>query len=85
MAREFCSAIPSQRLAQSGWKLSHCLDESDHDRLGALLREFDEHDEPSREVDEKIWLVSFLDFDLGYFDEKEGRVEPGPNPFETKC
>lgn len=37
-----------------------------------------------REVDEKIWLVSFLDFDLGYFDEQEGRVEPGPNPFEAK-
>ena len=37
-----------------------------------------------REVEEKIWLVSFLDFDLGYFDEKEGRVEPGPNPFEAK-
>ena len=36
------------------------------------------------EVDENIWLVSFLDFDLGYFDEKEGRVEPGPNPFEAK-
>jgi transposase InsO family protein len=36
-----------------------------------------------REVEEKIWLVSFLDFDLGYFDEKEGRVEPGPNPFEA--
>ena len=37
-----------------------------------------------REVEEKIWLVSFLDFDLGYFDEKEGRVEPGPNPFQAK-
>jgi len=37
-----------------------------------------------REVDENIWLVSFLDFDLGYFDEQEGRVEPGPNPFEAK-
>jgi putative transposase len=37
-----------------------------------------------REVDEKIWLVSFLDFDLGYFDEQEGRVEPGPNPFAAK-
>ena len=37
-----------------------------------------------REVEEKIWLVSFLDFDLGYFDEAEGRVEPGPNPFQTK-
>ena len=37
-----------------------------------------------REVEDKIWLVSFLDFDLGYFDEVEGRVEPGPNPFEAK-
>ena len=37
-----------------------------------------------REVDGKIWLVSFLDFDLGYFDEVEGRVEPGPNPFAAK-
>ena len=37
-----------------------------------------------REVEEKIWLVSFLDFDLDYFDEKEGRVEPGPNPFGAK-
>jgi putative transposase len=37
-----------------------------------------------REVEEKIWLVSFLDFDLGYFDEQEGRVEPGPNPFAAK-
>jgi hypothetical protein len=37
-----------------------------------------------REVDEKIWLVSFLDFDFGYFDEAEGRVELGPNPFAAK-
>src|SRR6202012_1262476 len=37
-----------------------------------------------REVDEKIWLVSFLDFDLGYFDEVEGGVEPGTNPFAAK-
>ncbi len=37
-----------------------------------------------REVADQIWLVSFLDFDLGYFDEGAGRVEPGPNPFERK-
>jgi putative transposase len=37
-----------------------------------------------REVEEKIRLVSFLDFDLGYFDEIEGRVEPAPNPFSAK-
>jgi putative transposase len=34
-----------------------------------------------REVDDRIWLVSFLDFDLGFFDHREGRVEPAPNPF----
>ena len=37
-----------------------------------------------REVDDKIWLVSFLDYDLGFFDEEVGRVEPGPNPFVPK-
>ena len=34
-----------------------------------------------REVDDQIWLVSFLDFDLGFFDRDENRVEPAPNPF----
>jgi putative transposase len=34
-----------------------------------------------KEVDDKIWLVSFLNYDLGFFDHKEGRVEPAPNPF----
>jgi len=34
-----------------------------------------------REIEDQIWLVSFLDYDLGYFDKERGRVEPGPNPF----
>jgi putative transposase len=34
-----------------------------------------------KEVEDKIWLVSFLKYDLGFFDLKEGRVEPAPNPF----
>ena len=33
------------------------------------------------EVDDQIWLVSFLNDDLGFFDAKEGRVEPATNPF----
>ena len=33
-----------------------------------------------REVDDQIWLVSFLEHDLGYFDREWGRVEPGPIP-----
>ena len=27
-----------------------------------------------REVADKIWLVSFMDFDLGFFDQDENRV-----------
>jgi len=34
-----------------------------------------------KEVEDQIWLVSFLNYDLGFFDHKEGRVEPAPNPF----
>ena len=34
-----------------------------------------------REVEDAIWLVSFLDYDLGFFDNKEDRVEPAANPF----
>lgn len=37
-----------------------------------------------REVADNIWLVSFLDYDLGYFDEEENRIEPAPNPFMQK-
>ena len=37
-----------------------------------------------REVEEKIWLVSFMHYDLGFFDEEVGRVECAPNPFGAK-
>ena len=37
-----------------------------------------------REVSDKIWLVSFMGFDPGFFDEDEGRVEPAVNPFIPK-
>jgi putative transposase len=37
-----------------------------------------------REVDDQVWLVSFLDFDLGLFAQDEGPVEPAPNPFEPE-
>ena len=34
-----------------------------------------------REEEENIWLVSFMQYDLGFFDQHEGRVEPTANPF----
>lgn len=37
-----------------------------------------------REVNEGIWLVSFMKYDLGYFDLEARRVEPIDNPFGAK-
>ena len=37
-----------------------------------------------REISDRIWLVSFMDYDLGFFDEEVGRVEPAENPFVPK-
>jgi putative transposase len=34
--------------------------------------------------DDNIWLVSFMDYDLGYFDIDSCRVEPINNPFNSK-
>ena len=37
-----------------------------------------------REVADKIWLVRFMQYDLGFFDEEVGRVESAENPFIPK-
>jgi transposase InsO family protein len=38
-----------------------------------------------REVADDVWLVSFMDYDLGFFDRTVNRVEPvGENPFALK-
>lgn len=34
-----------------------------------------------KEMEDGIWVVSFLDYDLGYFDDKCSRVEPIEDPF----
>jgi hypothetical protein len=35
-------------------------------------------------VHDDIWLVSFMDYDLGYFDLKTRVLEPLQNPFGLK-
>ena len=34
-----------------------------------------------KEMDDGIWVVTFLDYDLGYFDKMSKRVEPVEDPF----
>jgi putative transposase len=37
-----------------------------------------------KQVSDLIWLVSFMDYDLGYFDHETCRLEPIENPFGPK-
>jgi hypothetical protein len=36
------------------------------------------------EVDHGIWMVSFMDYDLGYIDLEEKTLQPLENPFGPK-
>jgi putative transposase len=37
-----------------------------------------------KQIDERIWLVSFMHYDLGFFDDETCRLEPAANPFQAK-
>jgi hypothetical protein len=34
-----------------------------------------------KEVDEGIWLATFMHYDLGYFDLEQKTLQPHDNPF----
>jgi len=36
------------------------------------------------QVGERTWLVTFMRYDLGYFDDETCRLEPIENPFGPK-
>src|SRR5262245_1987271 len=37
-----------------------------------------------KQVSDELWLVTFMDYDLGYFDNRSCRLEPLDNPFGPK-
>jgi putative transposase len=37
-----------------------------------------------KEVSDRIWLVTFMHYDLGFFDHEQCRLEPVDNPFAPK-
>ena len=37
-----------------------------------------------KEIDPRTWLVSFMDYDLGYIDLQEKTLQPLENPFGPK-
>ena len=65
-------------------KVTHCGRICLDKRKISLSRVFAGQIVGIREVAEKIWLVSFMDYDPGFFDQDENRVEPAQNPFVPK-
>ena len=37
-----------------------------------------------KQVEDKIWLVTFMRYDLGFFDHETCRIESAANPFAAK-
>ena len=37
-----------------------------------------------KQVSDQIWLVSFMKYDLGFFDDETCRLESAENPFGAK-
>ena len=37
-----------------------------------------------KQVDERIWLMTFMQYDLGFFDDETCRLEPAEYPFQAK-
>lgn len=46
-----------------------------------LSRSFAGQNVGVKEIEDGIWLVSFMDYDLGYFDEETKKLEPLDYPF----
>jgi len=42
------------------------------------------HDVGLRQVEEDVWLVSFMDYDMAYFDMESHKVSALENPFGPK-
>lgn len=42
------------------------------------------HDVGLRQVEDDVWLVSFMDYDMAYFDMESSRVQALENPFGPK-
>jgi len=37
-----------------------------------------------KEISDQVWLVSFMQYDLGFFDHETGRITSAENPFGAK-
>jgi len=64
--------------------VTHCGRICFHGRKVNLSHVFAGQNVGVTQVGDRVWLVSFMQYDLGYFDDEAIRVEPIENPFGPK-
>jgi putative transposase len=64
--------------------VTHCGRICYKSRKVNLSQVFAGQDVGVKQVDDHIWIVTFMDYDLGYFDDETCRLEPIENPFGPK-
>jgi putative transposase len=64
--------------------VTHCGRICFHGRKINLSHVFAGQNVGVTQVGDRVWLVSFMQYDLGYFDDEACRVEPIENPFGPK-
>jgi putative transposase len=74
----------SYPFADATFTVTHCGRICFHGRKINLSHVFAGQNVGVTQVGERIWLVTFMHYDLGYFDDEVGRVEPIENPFGSK-
>ena len=64
--------------------VTHCGRICYKSRKVNLSQVFAGQDVGVKQVDDHLWLVTFMEYDLGYFDDETCRLEPITNPFGPK-
>ena len=66
------------------WTFTHCGPICYKRRKVNLSQVFAGQAVGIKQVDDHLWLVTFMDYDLGYFDDETCRLERIENPFGPK-
>jgi len=74
----------SYPFADATFTVTHCGRICFHGRKINLSHVFAGQNVGVTQVGERIWLVTFMQYDLGYFDDEVGRLESIANPFGPK-
>ena len=74
----------SYPFADATFTVTHCGRICFHGRKINLSHVFAGQNVGVTQVGERIWLVTFMQYDLAYFDDEVGRLEPIANPFGPK-